>query len=179
MASIGAKAEMEKVARTRLTAAIGTLSGRFALTPAEPRQFAGDGHLRGIYELEDMATLLEGLVKATATGGEPFTSNVVTMQRVDPNSGKATDVPPGEPLPDDAFIDVVIGPETEEDAENSEPASGWQSPSTVAVDEPPADWTEPNGNLRENVGAPQARPEPKAKAEPATKPAPTRTVPRR
>lgn len=119
MASIGAKAEMDKVATNRLDAAIDTLSLRFGLVRPEPRNAAGDGHLKAIYDREDMATLLEQLIEETAgdfaPAMNPFQSNVVTLTRIDPATGKETELPLDEELPDDAFVDVVIAPETEDD----------------------------------------------------------------
>lgn len=80
MATIGAKAEMDKAATARLEAATGVLSERFGLVRPEPRHAANDNHLAAIYGREDMATLLEGLVAATT----PQT-HVETRPRIAPD----------------------------------------------------------------------------------------------
>lgn len=81
MATIGAKAEMDKAATARLDKAIATLSERFGIERPEPRRVVHDQHLEAIYGREDMAGLLEALVTATAPP-----THVETRPRIAPEA---------------------------------------------------------------------------------------------
>lgn len=87
MATIGAKAEMDKAATARLDKAVATLSKRFGIERPEHRRVPQDAHLEAIYGREDMATLLEGLVKATSA---PAKTDTETEAKAPPREAPAT-----------------------------------------------------------------------------------------
>lgn len=127
MATNSAKAEMDKTARQRLDKAIQTLARRFDIDPLASPRLARDPDLARIYQLEDFAGFLEGLVKATKDIG------VVKA-----------DKPEGEPLPeiDPDSLDVLRDAEgapvdvpPADDMEPSEIAAPEPEPPTPSVDE--------------------------------------------
>lgn len=73
MATRAAKATMDAIARKRMVAALGTLRDRFGLEMPAERPLVRDSEYAAITEREDMASILEGLVNATAPKPEPRT----------------------------------------------------------------------------------------------------------
>lgn len=66
MATRAAKAEMQDNATRRIDAAVQTLQKRFNLDALPARPLVRDPEFARIQELEDHASVLEGVVKATA-----------------------------------------------------------------------------------------------------------------
>lgn len=66
MATRAAKAEMQDNATRRIDAAVKTLQERFNLDPLPARPLVRDPEFIRIQQSEDFATVLEGVVAATA-----------------------------------------------------------------------------------------------------------------
>lgn len=66
MATRAAKAELDALARKRLDAATQTLQERFGLEPLPVRPFVRDPEHARIQEIDDIASVLEGVAAATA-----------------------------------------------------------------------------------------------------------------
>lgn len=69
MATRAAKAEMDALARKRLDKAIKHLQVQFDLAPLSPRPLVRDAEYARIQEIEDIASVLEGVVAATTPKG--------------------------------------------------------------------------------------------------------------
>lgn len=70
MATRAAKATMDGEARKRMVAALDTLRERFGIEMPADRPLVRDPEYAAIAEREDMATILEQLVKATEPAAE-------------------------------------------------------------------------------------------------------------